>query len=67
MPQLDLEDRRWYAVAPAVGYLIEAGAGIALFQTGLLPSAFAPRIEGMLQAIAQEVHGDDGDEDQQSG
>ena len=29
--KIDLEDRLWYAVAPAVGYLIEAGAGIALF------------------------------------
>ena len=28
--KIDLEDRLWYAVAPAVGYLFEAGAGLAL-------------------------------------
>ncbi len=28
--KIDLEDRIWYAVLPAVGYLIETGAGIAL-------------------------------------
>ena len=28
--KIDLEDRLWYAVAPAVGYLIEAFAGLAL-------------------------------------
>ena len=28
--KIDLEDRLWYAVAPAAGYLIEAGAGLAL-------------------------------------
>jgi hypothetical protein len=28
--RIDLEDRIWYAVAPAIGYLLEAGAGIAL-------------------------------------
>lgn len=28
--RIDLEDRVWYTVAPAVGYFIEAGAGVAL-------------------------------------
>ena len=29
--RIGLEDRLWYAVGPAVGYLLEAGAGVALF------------------------------------
>jgi hypothetical protein len=29
--KIDLEDRIWYVVAPVVGYLLEAAAGIALF------------------------------------
>jgi hypothetical protein len=28
--RLDLEDRTWYALAPAVGYFLEAAAGVAL-------------------------------------
>jgi hypothetical protein len=28
--RIDLEDRIWYAVAPAVGYFLVAGAGVAL-------------------------------------
>jgi len=28
--KIDLEDRLWYAVAPALGYVVEAGAGGAL-------------------------------------
>jgi hypothetical protein len=28
--RIDLEDRTWYAVAPAVGYVLEAGAGVTL-------------------------------------
>jgi modulator of FtsH protease len=28
--RIDLEDRLWYAVAPAIGYLIEVAAGVAL-------------------------------------
>jgi hypothetical protein len=28
--RIDLEDRTWYAVAPAVGYLMQTGAGVAL-------------------------------------
>ena len=28
--RIDLEDRLWYAVAPAIGYLLEAAAGFLL-------------------------------------
>src|SRR5271166_4692341 len=28
--RIDLEDRIWYAILPAVGYLCETGSGIAL-------------------------------------
>jgi hypothetical protein len=29
-PKIDLEDRLWYALAPAIGYLLEVVAGAAL-------------------------------------
>jgi hypothetical protein len=38
--RIDLEDRIWYLVLPATGYLIEAGAGIALaLRQGIIGSA----------------------------
>ena len=47
--RIDLEDRLWYAVAPAVGYLFEAGAGIALIlRLGLGCAALAVAMATLL-------------------
>jgi hypothetical protein len=47
--RIDLEDRIWYAVLPAVGYLFEAGAGVAFaLQLGLGCAALAMSVGGLL-------------------
>jgi hypothetical protein len=32
LQRIDLEDRIWYAVLPALSYMVEVGAGLALYQ-----------------------------------
>jgi hypothetical protein len=47
--KIDLEDRIWYAVLPAVGYLVEAGAGIALaLRFGFGCATLAVSVGGLL-------------------
>ena len=41
--KIDLEDRAWYAVAPAIGYLIEVAGGILL----ILHSGLGPTVLGL--------------------
>ncbi|HEX3348537.1 MAG TPA: hypothetical protein VHS58_10615 [Acetobacteraceae bacterium] len=50
--RIDLEDRVWYALAPAAGYLVEAGAGFALIlRSGAACAALAVAM-GLLLLVA---------------
>jgi hypothetical protein len=49
---IDLEDRLWYAVAPAVGYAVEAGAGVALMRHSAHGCAALAVAMGMLLLVA---------------
>jgi hypothetical protein len=47
--RIDREDRIWYVVLPAVGYLFETGAGVALaLRLSLGGAALAMSVSGLL-------------------
>jgi modulator of FtsH protease len=50
--RIDLEDRSWYAVAPAIGYVLEAAAGVALLLRLDLGCAALAVATGALMLVA---------------
>jgi hypothetical protein len=49
--RIDLEDRIWYLVLPVVGYLFEAGSGVALFKGMALGCTTLALSAGMLLVV----------------
>ena len=51
-PKIDMEDRFWYAVAPAVGYLVEAVSGVTLLMCWSFGCTALAASLGMLLLVA---------------